>query len=125
MTGIWRNWGALVKAVLSVFFAPPEDAARSVVHAATMDLSGAPKHAFVARGAFASALLCGTPSSEVPYWRKCLFGALAATFDWPVRRLSGRALWSRPRLVAPASAARDARLAAAVWDRAARAARLP
>ena len=121
MTGIWRRYGPLARFAISLIFAPADDAATSVVHAAVADMSSAPKYAYVARGAFAWKLLCGEePSANVPRWRRLTATGIAVFVDWPIRWISGKMLCSHATLVPPTPQARDLDLANAVWDEAER-----
>ncbi|KAL3678494.1 hypothetical protein R1sor_021450 [Riccia sorocarpa] len=118
---IFRSYSAPMRMGINAFYSPTWDAAKIVVHAATAPYSEDKKDSskpfrFFARGAFASPLITATPPPLLvrPQALVMLLGSL---LDWPIRRLSGGALWSQVKEVPAHKQAYNKKLSSRLWDK--------
>ncbi|KAL2609646.1 hypothetical protein R1flu_028219 [Riccia fluitans] len=119
---IFRADSSPVRLVVKAFYAPTWDGAKIVLHAATAPYASDKKDSkpfrFFARGAFASPVITATPPALLSYPQAVVM-ALASIIDWPVRRLSGRTLWSEVKEVPAHKQAYDRELSKQLWNKAA------
>ncbi|MEW5298527.1 MAG: hypothetical protein WDW36_001641 [Sanguina aurantia] len=133
-TAIWKDSvfdKQPLKAVIEFTYAPPEDAAVTVAHAATVawekvmcSLACPPANdlRFYARGLFASPLVTRIDGSWTSWWATVAAAAYGVNLvvhsllDFPLRSLSGGRLASRVVPVKSSPQTYDKVLAARLWD---------
>lgn len=147
-SGIWKG-GAMsrppLKYFVDAFYAPSNDGASVVIHAATVpwnedrkqeeEIGGPEDLRFYARGLFASPTIThtlGSPEQGIlllpPVVKRLAWGLNAvvhSALDWPVRWISGKRLGSKTKLVPANPIAYDRDLSRAVWELSAKAAGVP
>lgn len=131
---------SIFKTIVEWCYSPPSDGASSTIHAATVNWSKDKKPGvsttedlrYYARGLFTSPLICKLQGQKGKSFMQNVqataWGLSAATlslFDWPLRNLTGKALFSTTKTVSSSKHSYDKKVARDLWDASADAAKLP